>query len=147
MKSSITVEDDFQYCRYYRENTMSFINYTAREINCKVIYYGPELAGKSTNLQYIYDHTSPDARGKLTAVTTELDRALSFDFLPLALGEIRNFKVRFHLHTVPGQVRFEASRKSLIKGVDGIVFVADSHVLPNHQACCLWKGCIRHGCD
>src|ERR1700729_4284782 len=105
---------------------MSFINYLAREINCKIVYYGPGLCGKATNLQYIYERTNPDAKGKMISLATETDRTLFFDFLPLALGEIRGFKTRFHLYTVPGQVFYDASRKLILKGVDGGVFVADS---------------------
>ena len=107
---------------------MSFINYMAREINCKIVYYGPGLCGKTTNLQYIYERTNPDAKGKMISLATETDRTLFFDFLPLALGEIRGFKTRFHLYTVPGQVFYDASRKLILKGVDGVVFVADSQV-------------------
>ena len=83
---------------------MSFINYMAREINCKLVYYGPGLCGKTTNLQYIYERTNPDAKGKMISLATETERTLFFDFLPLSLGEIRGFKTRFHLYTVPGQV-------------------------------------------
>ncbi len=107
---------------------MSFINYAAREINCKIVYYGPGLGGKTTNLQYIYDKTSPKAKGKMISLATETERTLFFDFLPLNLGEIKGFKVRFHLYTVPGQVFYDASRKLILKGVDGIVFVADSQI-------------------
>lgn len=107
---------------------MSFINYQNREINLKVVYYGPGLAGKTTNLQYIYERTNPDAKGKMISLATETDRTLFFDFLPLALGEIRGFKTRFHLYTVPGQVFYDASRKLILKGVDGVVFVADSQL-------------------
>jgi len=107
---------------------MSFINYMAREINCKIVYYGPGLCGKTTNLQYIYERTNPDAKGKMISLATETDRTLFFDFLPLALGEIRGFKTRFHLYTVPGQVFYDASRKLILKGVDGVVFVADSQI-------------------
>ncbi len=105
---------------------MSFINYSSREINCKIVYYGPGLCGKTTNLQYIYDRTNPSAKGKLISLATETDRTLFFDFLPLELGTVRGFKTRFHLYTVPGQVFYDASRKLILKGVDGIVFVADS---------------------
>ncbi len=105
---------------------MSFINYMAREINCKIVYYGPGLCGKTTNLQYIYERTNPDAKGKMISLATETERTLFFDFLPLALGEIRGFKTRFHLYTVPGQVFYDASRKLILKGVDGVIFVADS---------------------
>jgi hypothetical protein len=107
---------------------MSFINYSAREINCKIVYYGPGLCGKTTNLQFIYNRTNPDLKGKMISLATETERTLFFDFLPLALGEIRGFKTRFHLYTVPGQVFYDASRKLILKGVDGVVFVADSQV-------------------
>jgi signal recognition particle receptor subunit beta len=107
---------------------MSFINYLSREINCKIVYYGPGLCGKTANLQYIYGKTNPHARGKMISLATETERTLFFDFLPLALGEIRGFKTRFHLYTVPGQVFYDASRKLILKGVDGVVFVADSQV-------------------
>jgi mutual gliding-motility protein MglA len=105
---------------------MTFINYAAREINCKIVYYGPGLCGKTTNLQWIYDKTNPQAKGKLISLATETDRTLFFDFLPLDLGTVRGFKTRFHLYTVPGQVFYDASRKLILKGVDGMVFVADS---------------------
>ncbi len=107
---------------------MSFINYSSREINCKIVYYGPGLGGKTTNIQYIYDKTNPDAKGKMISLATETERTLFFDFLPLALGTIRGFKTRFHLYTVPGQVFYDASRKLILKGVDGVVFVADSQL-------------------
>jgi signal recognition particle receptor subunit beta len=105
---------------------VSFINYMAREINCKIVYYGPGLCGKTTNLQYIYKRTNPEAKGKMISLATETERTLFFDFLPLSLGEIRGFKTRFHLYTVPGQVFYDASRKLILKGVDGVCFVADS---------------------
>lgn len=107
---------------------MSFINYSSREINCKIVYYGPGLCGKTTNLQYIYAKTNPEAKGKMISLATETERTLFFDFLPLSLGEIRGFKTRFHLYTVPGQVFYDASRKLILKGVDGVVFVADSQM-------------------
>src|SRR5205807_516325 len=107
---------------------MSFINYMAREINCKLVYYGPGLCGKTTNLQYIYERTNPEAKGKMISLATETERTLYFDFLPLSLGEIRGFKTRFHLYTVPGQVFYEATRKLVLKGVDGVVFVGDSQL-------------------
>ncbi len=107
---------------------MSFINWASREINCKIVYYGPGLGGKTTNLQHIYDHTNPEAKGRMISLETETERTLFFDFLPLSLGEIRGFKTRFHLYTVPGQVFYDASRRLILKGVDGIVFVADSQV-------------------
>jgi signal recognition particle receptor subunit beta len=107
---------------------MTFINYASREINCKIVYYGPGLCGKTTNLQYIYDKTNPNAKGKLISLATETDRTLFFDFLPLELGTVRGFRTRFHLYTVPGQVFYDASRKLILKGVDGVIFVADSQV-------------------
>ena len=107
---------------------MSFINYSSREINCKIVYYGPGLCGKTTNLQYIYRRTTPEQKGKLISLATETERTLFFDFLPLSLGDIKGFRVRFHLYTVPGQVFYAASRKLILKGVDGVVFVADSQI-------------------
>jgi mutual gliding-motility protein MglA len=105
---------------------MSMINYASREINCKLVYYGTGLGGKTTNLEYIHTRVDPDTRGKMISLATEADRTLFFDFLPVDLGEIRGFKTRFHLYTVPGQVYYNASRKLILKGVDGIIFVADS---------------------
>src|SRR5262245_46411798 len=105
---------------------MSMINYASREINCKLVYYGPGLGGKTTNLEYVYGKVNPDMRGKLISLATEQERTLFFDFLPVDLGSIRGFKTRFHLYTVPGQVYYNASRRLILKGVDGIVFVADS---------------------
>lgn len=105
---------------------MSFINYSAREINCKIVYYGCGLCGKTTNLQFIYEKTSVESKGKMISLATETERTLFFDFLPLSLGEIKGFKTRFHLYTVPGQIFYDASRKLILKGVDGIVFVGDS---------------------
>ena len=105
---------------------MTFINYAAREINCKLVYYGPGLGGKTTNVQYIYERSAQPNKGKLISLATESDRTLFFDFMPLELGTIRGFRTRFHLYTVPGQVFYDASRKIILKGVDGVVFVADS---------------------
>jgi signal recognition particle receptor subunit beta len=105
---------------------MTFINYAAREINCKIVYYGPGLGGKTTNIQYVYERTGNDTKGKLISLATETDRTLFFDFLPIEFGAIRGFRTRFHLYTVPGQVFYDASRKLILKGVDGVVFVADS---------------------
>lgn len=105
---------------------MSMINYASREINCKVVYYGPGLGGKTTNLEYVYSRVNPETTGKMISLATETERTLFFDFLPIDLGEIRGFKTRFHLYTVPGQVYYNASRKLILKGVDGIIFVADS---------------------
>ncbi|WP_127715377.1 ATP/GTP-binding protein [Halobacteriovorax sp. HLS] len=107
---------------------MSFVNYHSKEINCKIVYYGPGLGGKTTNIQHVYQKTSGDSKGKIISLNTENERTLFFDFLPLDLGEIRGFKTRFHLYTVPGQVFYEASRKLILRGVDGVVFVADSQV-------------------
>jgi len=105
---------------------MTFINYAAREINCKIVYYGPGLGGKTTNIQWIHEKTRSDSKGKLISLATETDRTLFFDFLPIELGTIRGFRTRFHLYTVPGQVFYDASRKLILKGVDGVVMVADS---------------------
>ncbi len=108
------------------EDIVPFINFPAREINCKLVYYGPGLGGKTTNLQWIYEHTGPNQKGKMVSLATETDRTLFFDFLPLDLGSVRGFKTRFHLYTVPGQVFYEASRRLILKGADGVAFVADS---------------------
>jgi signal recognition particle receptor subunit beta len=105
---------------------MSLINYSSREINCKIVYYGPGLCGKTTNIQHVYNKVDPGTKGKLITLATEMDRTLFFDFLPLELGTVKGFKTRFHLYTVPGQVYYDASRKLILRGVDGIVFVADS---------------------
>jgi len=105
---------------------LSFINFAAREINCKIVYYGPGLGGKTTNLQFVFDKTGDKQKGKMISLATESDRTLFFDFLPLDLGTVRGFKTRFHLYTVPGQVFYDASRKLILRGVDGVVFVADS---------------------
>jgi mutual gliding-motility protein MglA len=105
---------------------VSFINFAAREINCKIVYYGPGLGGKTTNLQHVYEKTSEKQKGKMISLATETDRTLFFDFLPLDLGTVRGFRTRFHLYTVPGQVFYDASRKLILRGVDGVVFVADS---------------------
>lgn len=107
---------------------MSFINYAAREINCKIVYFGPGLGGKTTNLQYIYNATNPNKKGSLVSLTGDTERTLFFDFLPLNIGEIRGFQTRFHLYTVPGQKFYDSSRNLVLKGVDGMVFVADSQV-------------------
>ena len=107
---------------------MSFVNYNTKEINCKIVYYGPGLGGKTTNIQHVYQRTASGSKGQMVTLNTENERTLFFDFLPLDLGQIRGFKTRFHLYTVPGQVFYEASRKLILRGVDGIVFVADSQV-------------------
>lgn len=105
---------------------MSFINYAAKEVNCKIVYSGPGLSGKTTNVQFIYEQTQSDQRGKLMSLSTENERTLFFDFLPLAVGDVRGFKTRFHLYTIPGQTFYDTSRQFILKGVDGIIFVADS---------------------
>ena len=105
---------------------MSFINFAAREINCKIVYYGPGLGGKTTNLQWIFERTGDQQKGKMISLATETERTLFFDFLPIDLGTVRGFKTRIHLYTVPGQVFYDASRKLILRGVDGVVFVADS---------------------
>ncbi len=105
---------------------MTFINYASREINCKIVYYGPGLCGKTTNIQWIFEQANPEKRGKLVSLATETDRTLFFDFLPLDMGTVKGFKVRFHLYTVPGQVFYDASRKLILRGCDGMIFVADS---------------------
>ena len=107
---------------------MSMINYASREINCKLVYYGPGLGGKTTNLEHVYGKVAPEKRGKMVSLATETERTLFFDFLPVDLGTIRGFKTRFHMYTVPGQVYYNASRKLILKGVDGLVFVADSQI-------------------
>ena len=105
---------------------MAFINHPAKEINCKIVYYGPGLCGKTTNLHYLYANTNPNAKGKMYSLETDTERTLFFDFLPLSFGSIRGFRTRFQIYTVPGQVFYNASRKVILKGVDGVVFVADS---------------------
>jgi signal recognition particle receptor subunit beta len=105
---------------------MSFINYNAKEIHCKIVYYGPSLGGKTTNLQWVYHQTVGPEKSDLFSLPGDVERTLFFDFLPLNVGEIRGFKTRFHLYTVPGQVVYDASRKLIMKGLDGVVFVADS---------------------
>lgn len=107
---------------------MSFVNHHTKEINCKIVYYGPGLGGKTTNIQWIYQKTAAGNKGQMVSLNTENERTLFFDFLPLDLGEIRGFKTRFHLYTVPGQVFYEASRRLILRGVDGLVFVADSQL-------------------
>lgn len=108
---------------------MAFVNYTAREINVKIVYYGPGLSGKTTNLQHLFARAPARSKGRLISLATETDRTLFFDFLPMNLGTLRGFQVRFHLYTVPGQVFYEASRRLILKGVDGLAFVADSDPL------------------
>lgn len=107
---------------------MSVINYNAKVIHCKIVYYGPSLGGKTTNIQWVYQKTASDQKSKLVAVNTDIERTIFFDFLPMEFGEIRGFSTRFHLYSVPGQVIYDTSRKLIIKGLDGIVFVADSQI-------------------
>jgi signal recognition particle receptor subunit beta len=130
---------------------VSFINFVAREINCKIVYYGAGLGGKTTNLQYIFDQTLGKKGGKMISLATETDRTLFFDFLPLDLGTVRGFKTRFHLYTVPGQVFYDASRKLILRGVDGIIFVADSQeerMDANYEALeNLYENLKAHGYD
>jgi mutual gliding-motility protein MglA len=104
------------------------INFAAREINYKIVYYGCGLCGKTTNIQYIHRKVNPDARGKLVSIATEEERTLYFDFLPLSLGTVKGMRTRFHLYTVPGQSHYNASRRLVLQGVDGVVFVADSQI-------------------
>ena len=105
---------------------MPFINFATKEINCKIVYYGPGLSGKTTNIKWIYDHIKPENKGEMITLATETERTLFFDFVPIEVSNVRGFKVRFHLYTTPGQIIYRASRKLILKGVDGIVFVADS---------------------
>jgi signal recognition particle receptor subunit beta len=105
---------------------MSFVNRMTKEVNCKIVYYGAGLCGKTANLNYIFAATKPESRGKMISLETETERTLFFDFLPLDLGKIGEYKVRFHLYTVPGQVFYDASRKLILKGADGVIFVVDS---------------------
>src|SRR5574340_931724 len=105
---------------------MALVNHTTREINAKIVYYGPGLSGKTTNIHFIYHRISPNQRGKLISLATEMDRTLFFDFLPVELGSVKGYRVRFHLYTVPGQVFYNATRKLVLKGADGVIFVADS---------------------
>jgi hypothetical protein len=105
---------------------MALINVAAREIHCKIVYYGPGMCGKTTNLQYIHTQVPRDAKGDLLSIATETERTLFFDFLPLDLGKVRGFQTRFHLYTVPGQVLYERTRVAVLNGSDGVVFVADS---------------------
>jgi len=105
---------------------MSLVNFTTREITCKIVYYGPGRSGKTTNLQYIYGRVPEDRRGRMVSLATQTDRTLFFDFLPIELGAISGFATRFQLYTVPGQVYYNATRKLVLQGADGVVFVADS---------------------
>jgi mutual gliding-motility protein MglA len=107
---------------------MSLVNYSSREITCKIVYYGPGRSGKTTNLQYIHTQVPDERKGKMVSLATETDRTLFFDFLPLDLGTISGFQTRFQLYTVPGQVYYDATRKLVLQGADGVVFVADSQL-------------------
>ncbi len=112
---------------------MALVNYAQREINCKIVYYGTGLGGKTTNLKYIHSQLAPTTRGELISLATETERTLFFDFLPLDLGSVQGFKTRFSLYTVPGQVEYNASRKLILNGVDGIIFVADSDAMRSKE--------------
>ena len=105
---------------------MSLFNHNAKEIHCKIVYYGPSLGGKTTNIQWMYQSLAQDQKSKLMALNTEIERTLLFDFLPLDIGEIRGFKARFHVYSVPGQIIYDATRKLILQGIDGVIFVADS---------------------
>jgi len=130
---------------------MSLVNFTTREITCKIVYYGPGRSGKTTNLQYVYSQVPADRKGRMVSLATQTDRTLFFDFLPLDLGTISGFATKFQLYTVPGQVYYNATRKLVLQGADGVVFVADSQVrqldeniesLQNLQA-----NILEHGVD
>jgi small GTP-binding protein len=130
---------------------MSLVNFTTREITCKIVYYGPGRSGKTTNLQYIYGQVPDDRKGRMVSLATQTDRTLFFDFLPIDLGSISGFTTKFQLYTVPGQVYYNATRKLVLQGADGVVFVADSQVrqldeniesLQNLQA-----NVLEHGID
>jgi signal recognition particle receptor subunit beta len=123
---------------------MAFVNYSTREINVKIVYYGPGLSGKTANLQYLYGRAPNGAKGRLISLATETERTLFFDFLPMNVGSVGGFQVRFHLYTVPGQVFYEASRRLILKGVDGLVFVADSHPLRLDANAESWDGLLRN---
>lgn len=123
---------------------MSFVNYQKKEINCKIVYYGPGLGGKTTNIQHVYKKTNAGNKGQMVTLNTENERTLFFDFLPLDLGMIRGFKTRFHLYTVPGQVFYEANRKLILRGVDGVVFVADSQIEKMNDNLESYKGLVSN---
>ncbi len=130
---------------------MPLINFAAREINYKIVYYGCGLCGKTTNIQYIHRKINPSARGKLVSIATEEERTLYFDFLPLSLGTVKGMQTRFHLYTVPGQSYYNASRKLVLQGVDGVIFVADSQITrldENVESYLnLWDNLIAQGDD
>jgi signal recognition particle receptor subunit beta len=107
---------------------MSIINYNAKEIHCKIVYYGPSLSGKTTNMQWVYNKSVAQDKSQMVDLPTDVERTLFFDFLPMSIGEIRGFNTRFHIYTVPGQVVYEASRRLIMKGLDGVIFVADSQL-------------------
>lgn len=123
---------------------MAFINYSTHEINVKIVYYGPGLSGKTSNLQYLYARAPAHAKGRLISLATETERTLFFDFLPMNLGTLRGLQVRFHLYTVPGQIFYEASRKLILKGADGLIFVADSHPLRVDANAESFEGMLRN---
>jgi len=105
---------------------VSLVNFTAREITCKIVYYGPGRSGKTTNLHYVYGRVPESRRGRMVSLASQTDRTLFFDFLPIDLGQISGFTTRFQLYTVPGQVYYNATRRLVLQGADGVVFVADS---------------------
>jgi len=107
---------------------MSLVNFTTREITCKIVYYGPGRSGKTTNLHYVYGRVPESRRGRMVSLATQTDRTLFFDFLPLELGSISGFTTKFQLYTVPGQVYYNATRKLVLQCADGVIFVADSQV-------------------
>ena len=112
---------------------MSLVNYATREITCKIVYYGPGRSGKTTNLHYIYGQVPGDRKGQMVSLATQTDRTLFFDFLPIDLGTISGFTTRFQLYTVPGQVYYQTTRKLVLQGADGVVFVADSQARQLHE--------------
>ena len=105
---------------------MSFVNTVTKEVNCKIVYVGTGLSGKTTNIQFIYENTRTELARKMVSLSTENERTIFFDFLPLSVGEVRGYKTRFHIYSIPGQIFYEASRDFILKGVDGVVFVIDS---------------------
>jgi hypothetical protein len=112
---------------------MSLVNYSTREITCKIVYYGPGRCGKTSNLQYVHSFVPDDRKGAMVSLATETDRTLFFDFLPIDLGAISGFRTRIQLYTVPGQVYYNATRKLVLRGADGVVFVADSQRLQRQE--------------